>query len=134
MSFRVPGKDELSKTSCGGGGRVRGQVGGASKFDLRRRGRLILRVPFSSPSRHCRHPFTMIKVHHFVTTIWTRRPDTPSRLSSKPYYWVDKTWLAKSYGYSRCRPGDLKKWLRAFFGSSAVGSNIPAPSPFEARC
>jgi len=56
-----------------------------------------------------------------------------------PLYILSVYWVEQTFSEQSCRhhPGDLKKWLRVFFGNSAVGSNIPGPfcvpSPFQGR-
>jgi hypothetical protein len=55
---------------------------------------------------------------HFYTIFTSNRNNEGVEL----YEWVSSTWLPISYGISRCKPGDLQKFLHEEYGKSAVGS------------
>ena len=66
----------------------------------------------------------VLETSNFVTIFWDPRC---YRRSTK-YRWVTCTWFGERnhpYSLSKCHPGDLRRFLRHEFGSTAVGSKFP---------
>ena len=63
---------------------------------------------------------TVLETSEFLIHIRGRR-----NYRQEVYLWVAATWYhprARPYGLSQCHPGDLQRFLKFHFGSTAVGS------------
>lgn len=70
-------------------------------------------------------PSAVLEVSDFITILQSRRENR-----QEIYPWVAGTWnVHRKYGFSHCHPGDLKRFLKRYFGPSAVGSKSHSLNP-----
>ena len=63
-------------------------------------------------------PSAVLEVSDFITILQSRRENL-----EETYAWVAGTcYDNRKYGFSHCHPRDLKRFLKRYFGPSAVGT------------